>query len=427
MKLFLSYSVPEGLIEEQPDIRGLATTMKPGKAGEIILGFTQRDALFFRLWIYTNLEIAEEQKTEIRHILGLLRRTLGVLKLRREGPRGYEVEYSLLPELKERDDLHSRLAEIFNNGYVAHAIADLLDIKDRIPRKAEAKIIEEAQEKGTHLQANGLLKAIAQHTGRDTRKPTLFNREAEELRDSTRREIITRKSGELMLYLVKAYQDQENEWMRIDNLVKLARETGLSSAQEVKNLLEYLGGYVHPFLERKVGGGIKVEYRQLLEVNVHYSKRVESKYDNTAPEVRGALNFLKNEPVDYIECKPCTKILDQLSGKSGRKDLGSRVIYNRILGELPALSDGAYKLLMYAISNKEKTQAIGEDKLLPKIGYDQEVVYKEGAKRIRERVLKSLQELQDQGFLESYSYDQERRIYSLTKSEKTAPRKRAKP
>jgi hypothetical protein len=82
---------------------------------------------------------------------------------------------------------------------------------------------------------------------------------------------------------------------------------------------------------------------------------------------------------------------------------------------------------MYAISNKEKTQAIGEDKLLPKIGYDKEVVYKEGAKRIRERVLKSLQELQDQGFLESYSYDQERRIYSLTKSEKTAPRKRAKP
>jgi hypothetical protein len=87
MKPFLKYSIPEGLIDEQPDIRGLATKIYPGEKGQLVLWFTQRDALFFRLWIYTNLEIAEEQKTEIRHILGLLRRTIGNLKLKREAQR----------------------------------------------------------------------------------------------------------------------------------------------------------------------------------------------------------------------------------------------------------------------------------------------------------------------------------------------------
>lgn len=424
MDQFRVLETSEDELREVPELGGMAT--KVTKLGDRLrLEFNTRDALFFQLRLYTLMDITPQMREAVKKRLEILQGTLKRIELAREGARGFIVKYALQDGLDENEVL-PKIKEAIDSPPVQTAIAELLGIK---PDSIEStdKELNRVLETGTHLQPNGLLKTIAQHTGRDTRKPTLFNREAEELRDSTRREIITRKSGELMLYLVKAYQDQENEWMRIDNLVKLARETGLSSAQEVKNLLEYLGGYVHPFLERKVGGGIKVEYRQLLEVNVHYSKRVESKYDNTAPEVRGALNFLKNEPVDYIECKPCTKILDQLSGKSGRKDLGSRVIYNRILGELPALSDGAYKLLMYAISNTEKTQAIGEDKLLPKIGYDQEVVYKEGAKRIRERVLKSLQELQDQGFLESYSYDQERRIYSLTKSEKTAPRKRAKP
>lgn len=422
MKLFLSYSVPEGLIEEQPDIRGLATTMKPGKAGEIILGFTQRDALFFRLWIYTNLEIAEEQKTEIRHILGLLRRTLGVLKLRREGPRGYEVEYSLLPELKERDDLHSRLAEIFNNGYVAHAIADLLDIKDRIPRKAEAKIIEEAQEKGTHLQANGLLKAIAKHSGRDTKNPTLFYSEEEHRGSLSTREKYSRKAGEAALYLTKAYQerpDKSNEYLKIDKLSELARALDLSSAQEVKNILEHLGGYVHPFFERKAGGGIKIEYRQLFLVNVHYSQRVEEKYLREDPEVRGALQFLRNEPVDFIEVKPCREILDQIN----RKGLGSRVVRNALIRQVRGLTEGAYKTLAYFLSNKPKSQSIGEDKLYPKLGYNEEQLYKEGRKRINERIIASLQELLEEEHLESYSYDPDRKIYSITLSEKAAPRR----
>ncbi len=424
MDQFRIIETSEEELKEVPELSGIAT--KVTKLGDKLrLEFSTRDALFFQLRLYTLMDITPQMREAVNKRLEILQSTLKGIELAREGARGFKVIYSLQEGLEEEEVL-PKIAEAMDSPPVQTAIAELLGIK---PDSVEStdKELNKVLETGTHLQPNGLLKTIAQHTGRDTRKPTLFYSEAEELADNNRREIITRKSGELMLYLVKSYQDQEEEWMRIDNLAKLARETGLSSAQEVKNLLEYLGGYVHPFLERKVGGGIKVEYRQLLEVNVHYSSRVESKYDTSAPEVRGALNFLKNEPVDFIECKPCSKILDQLSGKSGRKDLGSRVIYNRILGELPALSDGAYKLLMYAISNKEKTQAIGEDKLLPKIGYDDEVVYKEGAKRIRDRVLKSLQELQDQGFLESYSYDPERRIYSLTKSEKTAPRKRAKP
>jgi hypothetical protein len=427
MDQFKTLETSEEELKEVPELSGIAT--KVTKLGDKLrLEFNTRDALFFQLRLYTLMDITPQMREAVNKRLEILQSTLKGIELAREGARGFKVIYSLQEGLEEEEVL-PKIAEAIDSPPVQTAIAQLLGIKpDSV--KSTDKELNRVLETGTHLQPNGLLKTIAQHTGRDTRKPTLFNREAEELTDNNRRDVITRKSGELMMYLVKAYQDrldQGEPWMRIDNLSKLARETGLSSAQEVKNLLEYLGGYVHPFLERKVGGGIKVEYRQLLEVNVHYSSRVESKYDTSAPEVRGALNFLKNEPVDFIECKPCSKILDQLSGKTGRKDLGSRVIYNRILGELPALSEGAYKLLTYALSNRGKTQAIGEEKLLPKIGYDEDIVYKEGGKRIRDRVLKSLQELQELGHLESYSFDQERRMYSLTISEKTAPRKRAKP
>lgn len=421
MDQFRVLETSEKELREVPELEGIAT--KVTRVGDKLrLEFNTRDALFFQLRLYTLIDTNKKRGEVVKKWLEILQGTLKGIELTREGARGFIVKYSLFDGLDE-DEVLPKIKEAIDSPPVQTAIAQLLGIK---PDSIEGtdKELNNVLETGTHLQPNGLLKTLAQYTGRDTRKPSLFYREAEEVSGaSEKRDIITRKSGELILYLIKAYQDQDDEWMRIDNLSELARKTGLSSGQEVKNLLEYLGGYVHPFLERKVGGGIKVEYRQLLEVNVHYSKRVESKYDNTAPEFRGAINFLKNEPVDYIECKPCTKILNQLSGG----DLGSRVINNIILRELPALSDGAYKLIMYAMSNKEKTQAIGEDKLLPKVGYDPEVIYKEGAKRIRDRVLKSLQELQDRGHLESYSYDQERRIYSLTKSEKTAPKRRAKP
>ena len=399
-----------------PDVQGLAT--KVIKEGDRIrLQFNTRDALILKLWNYTILEeLSYEVKNGIKKTIGILQDSINVVQLEKIDEKGFKVLYSLKDGLGS--DVEDLVKEAMGSTPVQVAIAQMLDIK---PDKIDTKDPElgKAIETGTHLQPNGATKTIALYLARGRTAPTLWEQGKE------KKESLTRGSAQTLLHAIKAYQKlpKGQDKLVIDNLEETAKEWGLSSSQELKNVLEMLGGYVHPFIEKVPGGGLKVSYKQLLDVEVNYGKRVEEKYETIDPNIRGKLGWLENEKVESIEIKPHQKLLDQMGGK----DLGSRVVQDKLLIELPELSDLALKILMYAISNKQKTEKISRERLLPKIFMDvAKVTAREGKKGITDRIIKALQELQDKDHLEFYSYDPDREMFTLTKSDKTAPKRKGK-
>ena len=411
-----SIDVTKEELLQLPDVQGLATKVIR-EGDKIRLEFSTRDALFLKLRIYTLLDVlTDEVKGGIKKTIELLQSTIQELQLQKISPKGFKVLYSIKEGLGS--DVVALVREAIDSTPVQIAIAQMLDIK---PDKIDTKDPElgKAIETGTHLQPNGATKTIALYLARGRTAPTLWEQGKE------KREVITKGSALVLLHFMKAYQDlpKGQDELVIDNLEDTAKEWGLSSSQELKNVLELLGGYVHPFFEKLQGGGLRVSYRQLLEVDMDYGKKVTDKYKTIDPKTKGYIGWLENEKVDKIILKPHQKLIDQIRGK----DLGSRVVLDKLLGELPELSDLALKLLMHTMSNKQKSEKISREKLLPKIFMDvAKVTAREGKKGITDRIIKALQELQDKDHLEFYSYDPDRAMFTLTKSDKTAPKRKGR-
>lgn len=407
-----------------PALQLKETATRVVKVGDIYkLEFNTKDALVLQLRIYSLLNIAPNMKEELLRDLNILESTVKSIKLKRLKGKGFNVEYTLKAPLADQE--RAKLDQAIGGSYIQVAIATLLGITlediEKESNKDKYKQINKALEEGTHKQPNGLLKTIAAHTGRDIATPNLFNVDLDIMKNPER-EAISRKAGQVLMYLIKLYQEKGEDTVKIDNLTKVAKEAGLSSAQELKNIMDILGGVLLPIGYVGREGTLTLTKLQLLDVCFVYSKEVVDKYKDKLP-TRGYLeSIIKNEKVDYITFKPNKIITDGLNPNPKQRNIGYSIINNAFLLDVREFSFYAHNIINFFISNNTRTQKIAEDKLLPHIGIDKATVYKEGIKRIREKIHKALQELQDKGYLESYGYDLERSIYTLTLTDKAKPK-----
>lgn len=266
-----------------------------------------------------------------------------------------------------------------------------------------------------HKQPRGYLKTTAKLVGKATDEKTLFSLPEliPEKGDNPLREVISRNTAILGNYLLQLWQQKGGEKLVINNLSPIAETMG-NSNYEIKIYLLYLGGYVYPIID-KDEDGLTLTTEQLFKIKFRYSTKVADKYPNQDfTEIgSGLTKFIKDEPIESIEITPSPLFIKALEGKG----LGNVLVVNDKFVKLAlSLSDIAYKIFTYSASNRPSYK-IAEDNLIKHLGLEKQIKT-QGRPRVRDTILKGLQELQDKEHIKSYNYEEAKGIYLFVYSDK---------
>lgn len=313
---------------------------------------------------------------------------------------------------------NEEVKKLLDNPVVNRIIAGIL--KDSTPVKERL-----------HKQPRALLKTVGRTIGNNTSRADLFTiqgADPEGGASNTLKLEISKTTAALAMHLMELYQESGgNGALVIEDLAPLAEKLRTTN-HRLKTYLLYLGGYTYPLWDKNPGGGLSMTVEQLFKVVFHYPEKVGEKYTVKNGVIVGAdrigtdlANFIKDEPIERVEVTPNLKFLQAIQGRG----LGNVLATDRLIELVLDVSDIAAKLLTYSSSNKP-TQRIGEDKLIDQIGY-QRALKNQGRPRVRQTILKGLQELKDRGHLKSFSFDEDRGLYSFTYSDTYVKHKDLKP
>lgn len=298
-----------------------------------------------------------------------------------------------------------------NNIYATNGYVDIIYI--RIKEKPDTK-------ERLHKQPRNYLKTTAQLVGKSAGE-NLFSIPALN-KEPSYREVISRNTAILGQYLIQLWQQNgQKDALVINNLSPIA-EMMNNTNHEVKIYLLYLGGYTYPIIDTD-DKGLTITMEQLFKVKFHYGLDVKSRHEagETSTVGTGLTTFIKDEPIKSITITPSPLFIKAIEGKG----LGNVLAVNDKFIELAlTLTDIAYKIYAYSAANKP-SQTIAEDNLIKHLGLDKQTKA-QGRPRVRQTILKGLQELQDKGHVKSYSFDQDRMMYSFSYSDKFIRHPKAK-
>lgn len=267
-----------------------------------------------------------------------------------------------------------------------------------------------------HKQPRNYLKTVSRLTGKDTSdQPTLFQvPEADREGVSLPREVVSKNTAILGNILLQLWQQTPGEALIINNLSELSRKIG-GSNKELKIYLLYLGGYTYPLIERdEKTGKLSATTEQLFKVKFNFGEKTKAKYKGgkEVPYIgAGALQFIKDEPVETIEVIPNEKFLNALDGKG----LGNVLVPDEFTKLALSLTDMGYKILTYTASNKPK-QKIKANSLIEALNLTKQVK-SQGKPRVLKAMLKAMEDLKTKGHLTRYSYDAEKEMFTMNYSD----------
>jgi hypothetical protein len=287
--------------------------------------------------------------------------------------------------------------------------------KQKELEKKEAELTKKEDSK-LHKQPRGYFKTTAKLVGKSTEAPTLFSLPmAPETKEEGNllREVISKNTAILGHYLLQLWQQEGSKELKIDNLAPLSEMMGVNN-HEIKIYLLYLGGYTYPIID-KDKEGLTLTVEQLFKISFRYSARVGNKYPSgNVPTVGTSLSqFIKDEPLNHVIIAPNPLFLNAFKGGG----LGNVLVVNDKFVKLALdLTDIAYKICSYSASNRP-TQKILEKNIINHLGLEKQIKT-QGKPRVRATILKGFQELQNKGHIKSYSFDEEKEMYSFTYSDK---------
>jgi hypothetical protein len=292
---------------------------------------------------------------------------------------------------------------------------DLIEVS--APQGVTVEITKEEASK-LHRQPRNSLKSFAKLVGKTTDSPTLFSLTTEKraLNENPAKDIISKNTAILGQYLIQLWQRNKNEKgeLVLEGLADIARVMK-NSNYEIKLYLLYLGGYTYPFIDMEKDS-LTISLEQLFHISFVYGKEVRDKFQEDKVERISTggnkpLFFIKNETFKQIIIKPNERISKALKGEG----LSNVLVTDDFIQLALNVTDIAYKIFTYSASNKP-SQKIAEDNLVKHLGLEKQIKT-QGRPRVRATILKGLQELQDQGHIKKYSYDEEDKMYSFTYSE----------
>jgi hypothetical protein len=266
-----------------------------------------------------------------------------------------------------------------------------------------------------HKQPRSYLKTSAKLVGKATGETTLFSLPEVLTKEGSIREVISKNTAILGNLLFKLWQESKEEELIITNLSPIADRMKVNN-YEIKIYLLYLGGYVYPIIDKDDSGGLTLSMEQLFKIKFFYGSKVREKYPDldSIPQVGTGLltSFIKDESADRIVIKPNELFIKALQGEG----LGNVFVTDKFIQEALSLTDIGYKILSYSASNKPK-QKIAESNLIKHLGME-EKVKTQGKPRIRTTILKGLQELQDNGLIDSFQFIEAKGMYEFIYSGK---------
>lgn len=422
------------------------------KQPDAILKMPLRQALITQIRIYTltATHLPDREQNEIVEIAKYFENHLVDITFSGAYPGdfGATITFSSYPG---DEKIYSQIAEYLNHPTVMLALAqvtntlpEFLDnIKNLNKREEELKRREhilakkEKQQKKKEKdlerlskQPRNLLKTLARDIGNTTEKPTLFSIENSDWDRLEEREVIRKNTGALAFYLLDLYQRQSEKTLIIKNLAPLAEKCTGGNNKRLKEALQLLGGYTYPFLDvDPETKEILVSSEQLFKIVFVYPPELSERNGiNSKGEIQGvkrignkALSFIENEEMSSVRITPSEKLLKGLDGKG----LGNTVVVSGLFIELMIeITDIGSKILNFSSSNKPNYK-IQEDKLIEHLGLSKQVKT-QGKPRIRETILKGLQELKEKEHIKKYNFDTEKHLFSWTYSEKYVRHKESK-
>lgn len=271
----------------------------------------------------------------------------------------------------------------------------------------------EGSKESLHKQPRNYFKTQARLVGKATDEITLFSQPeigADGNIIGEIRKVISRNTAILGHYLLQLWQENGQEELVLNNLSHIA-EIMNNSNHEVKIYLLYLGGYVYPIEEiDEQTGELSITIEQLFKIRFKYSKEVsEKQFEKIGTNL---VSFIKDESAERIVITPSPLFVKALKGKG----LGNVLVANDKFIKLAlSLSDIAFKILSYSASN-HPNQRIGGDKLIKQLGLEKQVKT-QSRSRVRDTILKGLQELKEKEHIKEYSYDETTNIYDFTYSD----------
>lgn len=422
------------------------------KQPDIIFKQPLRHALITQIKIYTltATHLPDREQKEIVEIAKFFEDHLVEITFSGACPGdfGASITFSSYPE---GERIYSRIAEYLNHPIVMLALAQVTNTLPEFLKRGEnlskreeelrrkehilAKKEREQKKKEKDLerlskQPRNLLKTLARDIGNTTEKPTLFSIENPELESTSERDLITKNTSALAFYLLDLYQRQPEKTLVIKNLAPLAEQCTGGNNKRLKTALQLLGGYTYPFVDKDPSTReLVITSEQLFKIEFRYSEEIGKKYGtNSKGEIQGAkrignqaLSFIENEETSSIRITPSERLLKGLEGKG----LGNTLVVSGLFIELMVeATDIASKILTFSSSNKPSYK-IQEDKLIEHLGLTKQVKT-QGKPRIRETILKGLEELKEKEHIKKYNFDADKSLYSWTYSEKYVRHKDSK-
>jgi hypothetical protein len=267
-----------------------------------------------------------------------------------------------------------------------------------------------------HKQPRNLLKTVAKTISNTTAEATLFT--IQDTRPEATplglvKEELNKTAGALAFYLIQLYQENNSKPLEITNLTPIA-EVLKCSNYRLKLYLMYLGGYVYPIVDKdETTKELVLTNEQMFKIEFRYSQKVADKYtvDHRTRSIQGVerigttlLNFIKDEPLDRVIVTPSPLWLGNIL-----------TVSDKFIGLILEISPIAVKILSYSSSNQPKHR-IRERNLVEHLGLNKQVKT-QGTPRVRETILRGLEELKVKGHLKEYSYEPEIEMYTYTYSD----------
>jgi hypothetical protein len=307
---------------------------------------------------------------------------------------------------------------------------ELENLKKQLAKKEkELKAKDKQLKDRLHKQPRALLKTVSKNIGKTTGEPGLFSLQNIDTDTPVVKEEISRVASALAFYLMQLYQQNNNEPLEINNLTALSEIIGCKN-ERLKIYLLYLGGYTYPIIDKNEHTkGFSITNEQMFTIEFHYGEKVAKKYHIENNEIQGAqrigtnlMNFIKNEPVESITITPKPRFISALQGKG----LGNILTVNdKFVGLILQLTDIATKILTYSSSNRQN-HTIEEDNFIAHLGLQKQLI-NQSRPRVRETILKGLEELKTKRHIKSYSFNEITRMYKYTVSEEYVRHKEKKP
>lgn len=329
---------------------------------------------------------------------------------------------------EEKKEIEAKLKAYFlsvlNNKELASldpSITNLLQKRFELEKKEEdlKKREEELEKKETlarlNRQPRNYLKTTAKYVGKSTGgEPSLFSiPDIDKPSGGLVRDVISKNTAILGNYLLQLWQQKGEAELTIKNLAPLSEMMG-NTNYEIKIYLLYLGGYTYPIIDSDKDG-LTLTTEQLFKIKFKYSPQVREKYKSTDFNFIGTdlTKFIKDEPIESITVTPSLLFIKAMEGRG----LGNVLVVNDKFIKLAlSITDIAYKILTFTASNRP-SQTIAEDNLVKHLGIDKQIKT-QGRPRVRGTILKGLQELKDKGHIKNYSFDEGKKLYQFTYSDK---------